>query len=146
MSLLSVAATRNECLTALELYVALSVFTFGVPEPSMHTCVLRPDTTKTKHSKCDVIGTCWRQKELNFQYRSSLQPISGGLSGMSVLPSGAEFYRKQPYWSFSLAFRCSKTQTQTHTHLYKHAKRHQPSKWQCECVRRKEGCLVKAPE
>lgn len=53
--------------------------------------------------KCDVIGTCGRQKELNFQYSSWMQPISAGLlCVMALVPSGAEFCQKQPCWSFTI--------------------------------------------
>lgn len=44
---------------------------------STQTCVRH--NGGMKKAKCDVIGTCGRQKELNFQYSSWIQPISARL-------------------------------------------------------------------
>lgn len=101
-------------------------FTFNWRSSCQCACALACGVCVAKQQdekgKCDVIGTCGRQKELNFQYSGWMQPISAGLlCVMALLPLGAQFCRKQPCWSF-LAFTSSRfleTCTEAHSCTYK---------------------------
>ena len=92
---------------------------------------------RDEKGKCDVIGTCGRQKELNFQYSGWMQPISAGLlCVMALVPLGAKFCRKNNPAGASIPLLPLDAYINTHLLAQRHKNTHKHRRG----AKRKERC------